>query len=263
MKSLIAVNNKFMTISPKELIEKIKKTKHVEGVEAYFDYENDHEMFYLNELIDELKENNLILQIHVNINLPYDVQLQYFKHIEKYSEYLGYPINVTIHSIYNEDKKISKEETLKYIGDLVLNTDPNKIIICLENLNDSEGMDRLELEAIEDIVVNDENLYLTYDIGHVLADWADPTDISSYMKEEMRNVHIHTKNYIDDHRPIYEGDMYMNMIIKSILFLININYKYNIVYEYDIYYCKGDTLEERLDDYLSSIDYVSDKYQGV
>ena len=263
MKSLISINNKFMTISPKELVKKIKGTKHVEGVEAFIDYESEYEMYYLNELIDELKENDLVLQIHAQITLPYDEQLQYFKHIEKYSEYLGYPITVTIHSIYNENKEISKEETIKYVGDLVLNTDPNKIIICLENLNDSEDRDRLELEAIEDIVVNDENLYLTYDIGHVLADWADPTDISSYMKEEIRNIHLHTKNHIDDHRPIYEGDMYMNMIIKSILFLININYKYNIVYEYDLNYCKGDTTEERLDDFLSSIDYVSDKYQGV
>lgn len=261
MKSLIAVNSKFLTMTPRELVKKIKESKYVKGVEAYFDCENDYEMYYLNELIDELKENDLILQIHANILKPYEVNLDYFKHIQKYSEYLGYPITVTIHSIYDENRNISREETIKYMGDLTLNTDPNKIIICLENLNDSPGEDRLELQAIEDIIINDENLYLTYDIGHVLADWGDPRDISSYLRDDIRNIHLHTKNHIDDHRPIYEGDIYYDQIIKSILFLIDIRYKYNIVYEYDINYCKGESLEERLDDFINSVDSISGNYE--
>ena len=34
------------------------------------------------------------------------------------------------------------------------------------------------------------------------------------------------------------------------------NYKYNIVYEYDLYKCSGDTIIDKVKDYLNSIENI-------
>ena len=61
--------------------------------------------------------------------------------------------------------------------------------------------------------------------------------------------------------PIFNGDIYWDEIIKGLIYLKLNNYPGNIVYEYDLYYCDGDGIEERIQTYLNSIDYVSEKYQ--
>ena len=75
---------------------------------------------------------------------------------------------------------------------------------------------------------------------------------------------IHTNDGIDyDHLPIYKDDTNWNYITKALTYLIINNYKYNIVYEYDLNMCKGETIEEKVRDYLESIDYVSQKYNNI
>ena len=109
--------------------------------------------------------------------------------------------------------------------------------------------------------LNDERLYFTYDMGHEIADYGGITDLDSYMIEEIRNVHIHTNNGIDnDHIPIYRNDRNWDKIIKSLTFLIVNHYKHNIVYEYGLDFCNGDNVEDKIKDYLYSIDLVSEKY---
>ena len=62
-----------------------------------------------------------------------------------------------------------------------------------------------------------------------------------------------------DHMPIYKNDIHWNEIVKGLYFLIINNYKYNIVFEYGLEYCNGDTVKEKVIDYLNSIDYVSSR----
>ena len=64
----------------------------------------------------------------------------------------------------------------------------------------------------------------------------------------------------NDHQPIYLNDSNWNKVVKGIVFLINNNYQYNIVYEYDLYACHGETKVDKVKDYLSSIDLVSEHY---
>ena len=121
-------------------------------------------------------------------------------------------------------------------------------------------MDRLEKEIIEPIILNDDRLYMTYDIGHEIADWGNVTDVNGYLLSEIRNIHIHTYTEAGiDHQPIYRDSLHWNEVLKGLLFLINSDYKYNIVYEYDLYECRGETIKDKVIDYLNSIDLVSER----
>ena len=260
MKSLISVINKFMDINPKELVEIILNYKYTKGIEICIEYGNVIEMKYLDDLVFEMKKNNLVLQIHGNSGLDLATNIEYMKKLEEYADYLGYPIVVTMHSIYDQDKEESLKKSIEYLGELVKNIDNDKIIISVENLNDSKNLDRLEKEYITPMILNDEKLYFTYDIGHELADYGNTTNLNEYLIEEIKNIHLHTHNSRKDHQPIYENDIYWNDIMKSLVYLINNNYAGNIVYEYDLYDCKGETKVDKINDYLKSIDLISEKY---
>lgn len=262
MKSLISINDKFMEVNPKRLIELVKESKYTDGVEAYINLNNPFEMKYLDDLVFEINKNNLILQIHGNSRESLEDQIKYIKKLESYSDILGYPIVLTLHSVYDEDKDVSIEKTIEYFSDLLKNINSNKIIISIENLNDADNMDRLEKECIRPIILNDEKIFFTYDIGHELADYGNITALDKYMIEDIRNIHIHTNNGKGvDHRPIYKNDIHWNELMKGLIFLINNKYEYNIVYEYDLNACYGNNIEEKIKDYLKSIDYVSEKYR--
>ena len=261
MKSLISVNKKFMEVNPKKLVEMIENTKYVKGIEIHINKENELEVKYLNDLVFEIKRKNLILQIHGNSNLSIEDQIVFLRKIEEYSDYLGYKIVITLHPIYDEDKEKSIIKTSNYMNEIIDRIDNNKLVICLENLNDMYSLDRLEKESITPVILNNELLYFTYDLGHELIDHGNITNLNKYMIEEIRNVHIHTNNDIDtDHMPIYKNDKYWSQLLKGIVFLINNNYQYNIVYEYDLYKCYGNSIEEKIIDYLNSIDFVSSHY---
>lgn len=263
MKSLISINHKFMGISPRQLVELIKGSKHTEGVEIYIDFEKQEERDYLESLVPELKQNNLILQVHANVKLELDMQLEYFKLLEKYSDELGYPITVTFHTIYDPEIYKSLSKTLEYMIVLIQNIDTTKFVLCLENLNDTEGKKRPNKEEIRNIVADNDFLYLTYDIGHELADNGRVTELDAKLAEEIRNVHVHTNDGLGedhDHMPIYQNDMLWDEIMKGLSLLKNYKYQGNIVYEYALEFCKGENTEERVKDYLDSIDFVSENY---
>ena len=260
MKSLISTNFKFMDINLKELVGMVLESKYTKGFELCVDYNKEEEMKYLDDLVFEVKRNNLILQIHADVGLDFDKQVSFMKQLEKYSDYLEYPIVVTMHTIYNEDKEKSLHDSIEYLGELVKKIDSNKIVIAVENLNDEKDLDRLEKEYITPMILNDEKLYFTYDIGHELVDYGNLTNLNKYLIDEIRNIHIHTHSNLKAHQPIYENDKYWNDIMKSLTFLINNNYQGNIVYEYDLYDCKGETKIDKVKDYLDSIDLVSEKY---
>ena len=261
MKSLISINHKFMSISPKRLVELIKESKHTKGVEIYIDFDKQEEVDYLNDLVPELKQNDLILQVHANVELDMNMQIEYFKLLEKYSDELGYPINVTFHTIYDSEVYQSLSRTLRYMIELIPNIDTEKFVLCLENLNDTEGKKRPNKEEIRNIIADNDFLFLTYDIGHELADYSRVTELDAKLAEEIKNVHVHTNDGKgNDHMPIYQGDMLWDEVMKGINLLKNYNYDNNVVYEYALEFCKGERVEERIKDYLSSIDFVTENY---
>lgn len=261
MNSLISINNKFMKLQPRQLISMIKNSKYVKGLEICVDINSQFELKYLDDLVFEIKKENLLLQIHGNSELNIDEQLLFLKKIENYADYLGHKINLTFHSIYDDDKEISKNKTALYLQKIIDNVNNDKLVICLENLNDVSNLDRLEKDAITSIILNNEYLYFTYDLGHTLIDYDNMTNLNEYMIEKIRNVHIHTNDGKgNDHMPIYKNDKYWLQLLKALIFLVNNKYQYNIVYEYDLNACYGDTIEEKIIDYLNSIDSISMHY---
>ena len=257
MNSLISINNKFMELSPNELTDLIIKSKYVKGIEIYIDYHNIEERTYLEHLVYEMKRKDLILQVHGDITLDIDNQITFLNKLEEYSSYLGYPIIVTMHTIYNDDYNESINNTIDYINNIFKNINSNKVIISLENLNSVKDLNRLNKEMIRPMILNDEQLFFTYDIGHEIIDYGQIINLDEYMIEDIRNVHIHSNNKGNDHYPIYNNDINWNKIIKSLIFLINNHYQYNIVFEYDLYECNGNTIIDKINDYIESIDNVS------
>jgi len=267
MKSIIAVNNKFMDYTPYELVELIKtNSKYTDGFEIYINYQNKEELKYLKDLATCCKKNDYHFQVHSTSTLTSEQQINFLKELEELSDYLEYKINVVLHSVKAQTSEESLKLTLKYLEEIMPNVNHEKVTISLENLNDIPGDDRLNLTDVLPIVANTENLFLTYDIGHDIVDCNDVTGINKEMIPFISNVHIHSTNhdtYIGgfDHKPIFKGDEKWNEIIKSILYLKNNNYDKSIVFEYEINICPGDTLEERIISYCKSMDYVAERFK--
>ena len=261
MKNLISVNYKFMDIAPKELLHRILKSKSIQGIELGIDIYSGKQLKYLDDLVLEMKKTHLILQIHGNSHIDFDSQVKFLKKIEKYSEDLGYPIIVTLHSIYDIDQEMSLQKTREYLDNLLEQIDNNKLVICLENLNDLGEMKRLKTEDIQPIILKNKGLYFTYDIGHELVDNKDAKSLNKEMIQKIRNVHLHTCNQSGkDHLPIYKDCNNWPSVLKKIIFLINNQYSYNFVYEYNLHDCQGNTITEKMDDYIKSIDFATAQY---
>ena len=155
---------------------------------------------------------------------------------------------------------MSIKKTQDYLNQLIPETNHDKIIICVENLNDFYKIDRPEKEMIEKLIINNNNVYFTYDVGHEIVDYGLITNLNPPMLFKIKNIHIHSHTASGiDHQPIYKKDKYWNEIMKGIIFLINNDYQGNIVFEYDLYKCHGETIEEKIQDYLKSIDMISEK----
>ena len=262
MKSLISINKKFMVVTPNRLVELMLDSKSCKGVEACVDYDSQEELKYLYDLTFLLKRENLILQIHGDSSVDLDKQIEFLKKMEKYSDDLDYPIVVTLHSIYDEDKNESLRKSVEYFDYVVKNIDTSKVVVCMENLNsEAFGNDRLAKEEITEAVLNNDSVFFTYDIGHELVDYGDFTNLNKYLAEEIRNIHLHTHDIQGNaHLPIYKNDPYLNDVMKALVFLINNRYDAGIVYEYDLYACRGEEIEDKIKDYLESMDFVSEKY---
>ena len=262
MNSLISINRKFMDVPIDELINMIKKSKHTKGIEIYIDYHDKFERDYLENIVPVLKQNNLILQIHGEVELDYNEQLECMSKIANYSDIVGYPIVVTLHPRYDEDLKVSYDITKDYLDRLVNEIDLSKIIIGLENLNDWNGMIRLTKEELESIILENDKINFTYDIGHELEKFKCMHPTSNELSNKVVNIHIHTtEDGVEDHQPIYDGDKYWSVIENAFKFMNEINYNKNLVFEYDVLACKGNSIEEKINDYLNSIDFVIDCFR--
>lgn len=255
MKNIISVNKKFMEISPKQLIEIIKEFYSVSGIEIFINCNEEKEIDYLEKLVFEIKNSNLILQVHSDIECSLEEQIKYLKKLEEYSNYLNKKIVVTFHSVYDINKEISINKTKEYMRKIIENITSDNLILCLENLNNLDKEYRLKKEDLSKVVEN-EDLFLTYDMGHELEEFGKINYPDNHIFNKIRNIHIHDSNDGIDHYPIYNSSINFNIILNGIKYLKDNNYKYNIVYEYDLYKCSGDTIIDKVKDYLNSIENI-------
>ena len=262
MKSIISINEKFQTMEPKKLVSKIMESKYVKGIEVFVNPDNKYMMDYMDQLVTLCKENDLLFQVHGDSSLDLDKQIEYLNIIARYSDYLGYTVNVVMHSLTRDTTEEEVKDTQVYLHDLLESIDLNKVRISVENLNDADGIIRLDKQEMEPVLCNDERLYMTYDIGHEIADYGNITDLNPLFISRISNVHIHTRtNYYQegyDHKPIDDQQDTFKDVLKGILYLKHLDYNGPVVFEYDLLLCDGETTEERVDSYIKSVDDTSE-----
>jgi sugar phosphate isomerase/epimerase len=266
MISLISVNDKFKGVSAHDIVTKLVNSRFAKGVELCADPRDEEMMNYLDDFVHECKENNILFQIHGDSTLPLDIQKEYLDKLSKYSNYLEYPINVVLHTLPSETVEESLHSSQEYFGELLDHIDTNKIRLSIENLNDSVGKMRLDKHEMLPLMMNDERLYMTYDIGHDIADYGKITDLDEELVKRLSNIHLHEASmYHDeigyDHRPINDEGENFERVLKGILYLKHIKYDGPVTFEYDLFYCDGNTIEERIDSYIYSIDDTSEHLQ--
>lgn len=258
MISVISVNEKFHTLEPKKLVNLLIESKYTKGIEICVDPDNKFMMNYMDDLVNLCKENNILFQVHGDSSLDIDKQKDYLDLLSRYSKFFGYPINVVMHSLLSDNTEEEINKSLTYFNELIDYVDENKIRISVENLNDADNLIRLDKEEMLPIMMSNDKLYMTYDIGHDIADYGNITDLNPILIPKLSNVHIHStsKYYKDgyDHKPIDDQSDDFEKVLKGILYLKHISYDGPIVFEYDLYQCKGDTVEEQVKSYIYSID---------
>ena len=264
MISVMSINKKFQTIEPKKLIEKILNSKYTRGIEISLNPNDDFMMNYMDQLVNLCKEHNILFQVHGDSSLDLDTNIKYFDLLSRYSDFLGYPINVVMHSLTRETTEEEITASQEYFSEILKEVDLNKIKISVENLNDADGLIRLDKQEMKPVLYNDERLYMTYDIGHDIADYGQVTDIDPLFINRISNVHLHARtNYYKDgydHKPIDDQDETFEAVLKGVLFLKNVQYDGPITYEYDLYLCDGESVDEKIDSYLDSIDKVTEHF---
>ena len=265
MISVISINNKFKSISPSEIINKLVNSRFTKGIEICADPRDEEMMKYMDELVDLCRENNILFQVHGDSSLPLDIQKEYIDRLSNYSEKLGYTINVVLHTLTRETVEESLHDSQEYFGELLDYRDKNKIRLSIENLNDAPGIVRLDKQEMLPLMKNDTRLYMTYDIGHDIADYGNITDLDESLVKRISNVHLHQASSIYDrgydHKPIDDESMYFEKVLKGILYLLHIDYSGPVTYEYDLYLCDGDTIKEKIDNYIYSIDDTTEHFQ--
>ncbi len=249
MKSIISINYKFMELPSRELLELV--AKYADGMEVYVDYHQQAEVDYLDEIVALMSDYKLRLQIHGESTLSLPEQKEFLARVNNYRSYDG-PILVTLHSIYDEDIYKSVERTKKYFDEILEFVEANcpNIEILIENLNDWEGHYRLKMADIAPVIKERPRLGVTYDIGHVLADGEkDLIGDSAQINDRIKNLHIHTcRSMIEDHLPIYKGDKNWQLLIDALRNFGDIP----VVFEYNLFECRGETTHEKVVDYLQT-----------
>lgn len=268
MNLLFSLNGKvFLKYNENELINtivKLDKNKVLKGAEIYIDMNKKEEQNYCEKLAELMKDNNMILQIHsADMNsLNNNTIKEYLEYYNKLSLVYGKTIKLTIHPAAENSLEYSINKTIevfnyinKYVKDNNLNLE-----ILIENLNKYENKMRCNISQIYEIIDKLNIDGITLDMGHYVYDYSnDYINLNNKYVNKIKNIHLHDINGAKDHFPFY----YNNVKIKeAISYLKSIDYKENIVLEFGIEYLNGNTLEDKIDEYVKQAQYAH-KYTSI
>lgn len=263
MKILMSINYKFMSKTPKDLIDIInKQNSQVGGFEVCVNINNENEVNYLRKLAFEAYRNNLVLQMHGTTYNNDNENFRYLDFINEISNIMQSSISIVYHSLCNEKKEESIKNSINFfnkISDYIKQKNYN-ITLSIENLNDLDNQDRLNKNDLIPILESVPNLNFTYDIGHELIDYGNIIDLKKILLNRLINVHIHTFNNCYDHQILTDIDEHKNQWIKGITYLKIVGYDNTLVLEYDINAYKYDYFDEKLIAYLKSINVINEYF---
>lgn len=269
MNLFLSIDPKFYIIPPDKLIGLIKNyDKHniVKGIELRVANLNSDELKHALRIVKLIKDYSMQLTLHA-FSLDNSMH-DHFKLLDIYN---------ILSDVYNKDKTINityhpysltdisrnqaillSISALNEIERYIKNKGYN-FNICLENLDDLNGIERLKVKDIETIILNTENTYLTYDIGNEITEgileYTIPTDI----QYKIMNIHIHDiKRIGTENIPHYPFIEYNTDPLKVKKLIKKIDYSGNIVLELIIDYLQGNTLEEKLFWYIEELNKVNE-----
>lgn len=259
MNLMLSINKKFYDVTPVELINIIKendKKNIVAGFEFCLTDLNEKNLAYALELNYLCKLNNYLFQIHGNCDLNMGDQ---FKMMDFISTLSDNKIKVVLHSLSGDNIEEEIKNSNLYFSELLnyIYEKHYKIEISIENLNSPIEL-RLNKGLILAILSNNEDLYFTYDVGHEIAEYGNITDLDQIMINKLCNIHIHTFKNVNDHLPISIDEENKLKWVKALQYLKFIKYDKTLVLEYDIYQINGETLKEKIENYIEEVYFINE-----
>lgn len=254
MKLLLSLNNKiFMNENLIDIIKKHDIFNVVKGFEIYIDLNKIEEKEKVLKLVEESLKEDYIIQLHgfslenISIETIYE-NLKYYESISK--KYLK-KLLITFHPT------LEINQTIDIISDINKYIKKNKfnLEISIENLNYLNGIKRINITEIYDIIEKLNNTNITFDIGHYVNDYSNDFSLVNKYLDRINNIHLHDLNEKDeDHYPFYYNKV---SLIRSVSFLKSIEYNQNIVLEFGLEYLNGDTFEDKISEYIRQLEYVN------
>jgi len=260
MKYLISNNFKMNHTTAFDLVNKVLPYKVIDGFEVCPNYNSENELKFMEDLAFECKKNNLLFQVHGDSSVPYSTQIEFINRLDKLSNMLGYKINLVLHPITKDTVEESLKASNEFYQKILEDTKDMNIIINTENLNSTKDMRRLNLNEVKQLLYNNSNLKLTYDIGHSIVEHESIFIEDEEIIKRISNIHIHSYDYVEEHHIILENDLHKNEVIKGLLFLKKIKYDGSIVFEYDFYRTNSLDYDECIKNYIESIKYVKEHF---
>jgi sugar phosphate isomerase/epimerase len=266
MEYFISINGKeFLEFGAAELVRLIKnndKNSIIKGAEVAIDSREDEQKEFGIDLASAMSANGWMIQLHAD-NIYGAGENTIIKTLQYYNliaEKCGTKTKVTFHPAEMQSIRDSIHKTraaLDYINNIVekkrLDLD-----ILLENLNTYGGKPRCNIEQIFEILRGSIKNRITLDLGHYFFDYRiNDIQLEKEFSKKIGNVHIHD---IDgkrrDHQPFY----YNNVKLEKIRDILNgIGYSGSIVAEISLCFLKGDSLETRLQEYISQVELIERK----
>lgn len=256
MNILLALNYKLFETQPDILVKKIENIKEISGFEIFIDINKKIEKDYLSRMAYLCKEKNLILQIHSSITIDEEIN----EHLDFYNEIskiYDKPINIVNHPFKSDSIYIAQEKT-NILFSKILNYIYEKqyrLNYSIENLNSEQGDMRLSKKYLIPILSNNQDLYFTYDIGHEIMEYGEIVDLREIFIDRLINIHLHTFDYLNEHKPITKNDVYKSKWVKAINYLKQIGYNGNIVLEYDVNLL-GTNFDEKINNYIEAAKFM-------
>lgn len=245
-----------------KLIKNYDKNNNIAGIEI-----NSYNLESLKYCAKFCKENNLIFKCHFPLKKMSEKETKdYLDCVNMIAKDLSYKVNIVFHSV--NDKKNMEEkikETKEYIKSIRKYISVSKLNVnpSLENLNYRNGVKRINVGEIYEVLNSFENLNFTFDIGHDLFDNKRVSTLSKVQQERLNNIHIHSILNNEDHHIIEENSPDLEEIEKGVKYLKNIGYTGDIVLEYSVDYLKGNTIEEKIEYYVKSFDFFKKLLENV
>lgn len=257
MKLLLSINQKFHQLTPFDLIKMVEENGKniIDGFEIQFKLP-DH-CNYVMELADLCVKYNYHLQIHASTTNDLELERKYLEFCDHLAQKLNYKIKVTYHSVYCNTLEGSIKQTSYYMAELlhIISKNNYNVEVCLENLNSVDGISRINTNQLSTIFNNNQDLKFTYDVGHSIIEYED-IKLEDVLIERLKNIHIHTFVNGEDHYQLLKKDPHKQEWVKAILYLKKTKYNETVTLEYDVLRFEGDTLEEKVINYIESAKFI-------